>query len=86
MTTAPPALGAGTPDDCGPIVEVVARHVVLAPVDAGTYLRGSCPFCQSRAFLVRPSHETFHCFRCGLGGTAGMFLAYMEDHQRGTLF
>jgi DNA primase len=58
-----------SPED---IVELVGQHTTLRPNEQGQ-LRGSCPFCGSRAFVVRPKHGTFHCFGCGDGGDARMF-------------
>lgn len=56
------------------IAALVAQFTELCP--SGTdQLRGTCPFCQSTAFLVRPGHGTFHCLRCGEGGDARTFAA-----------
>ncbi|MGW5051546.1 CHC2 zinc finger domain-containing protein [Actinokineospora sp. NPDC004072] len=54
------------------IAELVGRHTALHPSGPGR-LRGTCPFCGSRAFVVRPVHGTFHCFRCGEGGDGPAF-------------
>lgn len=64
------------PDEPGRIVEVVTAHVALAA--AGDRLRGNCPFCGSRAFVVRPAHGTFHCLVCGEGGDAARFAAVID--------
>ncbi len=48
--------------------EVVALHVLLRPIRGDRrQLAGSCPFCDSGAFRVRPQHGTFRCFGCGEG-------------------
>ncbi|SFW88342.1 CHC2 zinc finger domain-containing protein [Amycolatopsis australiensis] len=63
----------------GDIVEVVGRHVALAP-HGDHQLRGDCPFCGSTApaFIVRPDHGTFHCLSCGEGGNAARFAAAID--------
>lgn len=64
------------------IATVVARHTVLQPIGADRWvLCGVCPFCRSRAFRVRPHHETFHCFSCGEGGDVPAFLAKINDNH-----
>lgn len=62
------------PPDPGRIVDLVSSHTDLSPNGEGR-LRGICPFCGSRAFVVRPPYGTFHCFRCGEGGDARAFAA-----------
>ena len=74
------ALGATEPPDPQQIVELVSRYTVLRPLGE-TQLQGSCPFCDSTAFRVRPTFGTFHCSRCGEGGDATMFTARIEDRR-----
>ena len=56
------------------IVEVVGRHVQLRK--GGANLSGLCPFHaeKSPSFSVSPSRQTYHCFGCGVHGTALNFL------------
>ncbi|EME59263.1 CHC2 zinc finger domain-containing protein [Amycolatopsis decaplanina] len=68
------AISAPEPPGPNGIVKVVAPHVELSPL-GDSQLQGSCPFCGSRAFRVRPAYGTFHCFGCGDGGDAQMFAA-----------
>uniref|UniRef100_UPI003F49B125 CHC2 zinc finger domain-containing protein n=1 Tax=Amycolatopsis sp. CA-293810 TaxID=3239926 RepID=UPI003F49B125 len=68
------AISAKEPPGPHGIVEVVSPHVKLSPL-GDSQLQGACPFCGSRAFRVRPTHGTFHCFGCGAGGDARMFAA-----------
>ncbi|MEO6082329.1 MAG: CHC2 zinc finger domain-containing protein [Umezawaea sp.] len=56
------------------IAELVGQHTTLRP-DGQGQLRGICPFCGSPAFVVRPEHGTFHCWRCGEGGDGRLFTA-----------
>jgi DNA primase len=56
------------------IYQLVSGHTVLHP-HGFDQLRGSCPFCRSSGFRVRPQHGTFHCFGCGEGGDAVAFTA-----------
>jgi len=71
ISTAAPDPEPGSP---GPIVALVGQYTESHP-SGGHQLRGACPFCRSTAFLVRPSHGTFHCLRCGEGGDARSFFA-----------
>jgi DNA primase len=73
------ALAATEPPDPQRIVEVVGRYTALRPL-GGTQLQGSCPFCGSTAFRVRPDFGTFHCWRCGHGGDATMFTTKIDNH------
>lgn len=78
-----PATAGSEPPDRRRIVEVVAAHIRLDPVQPGTLSgrwRGTCPFCGSRSFHVRPEFGTFHCFHCGQGGDAGAFLRLLDQH------
>lgn len=56
------------------IVDVVSRHVDLKK--AGINHKGLCPFHgeKSPSFIVSPSRQTYHCFGCGVHGTAVNFL------------
>lgn len=67
------------PEPPGPdgIVELVGRYTALRCSGDGQ-LRGTCPFCGSTAFRVRPGHGTFHCFRCGHGGDVRAFSAKIQ--------
>ncbi|GAA1315664.1 CHC2 zinc finger domain-containing protein [Saccharothrix xinjiangensis] len=77
-----PRTGVAAPDPPDPhdIVALVSRHVVLCPFTAGV-LRGTCPFCGSTAFQVRPGHGTYCCFRCGAGGDARQFATAIDQHH-----
>jgi DNA primase len=70
-----PAVGSSSSDpaDEYDVVELVGQHTTLRRL-GGAQLQGACPFCRSTALRVRPSHGTFHCFGCGEGGDAAMFL------------
>ncbi|MBN6040077.1 CHC2 zinc finger domain-containing protein [Amycolatopsis sp. 195334CR] len=67
-------IAAGQQPDPQDIRQVVGRHVLLRQHGVDQ-LRGSCPFCGSSAFRVRPPHGTFHCFGCGEGGDGATFTA-----------
>ena len=56
------------------IAEVVGQHVQLK--NAGTVLKGLCPFHGEKtpSFTVSPSRQTYHCFGCGVHGSAVGFL------------
>jgi len=56
------------------IVDIVGRHVQLKK--GGADLKGLCPFHgeKSPSFSVSPSRQTYHCFGCGVHGTALNFL------------
>lgn len=62
------------------IADVVGQHTTLRPYGPGDWT-GTCPFCRSEAFHVRPGHGTFHCFGCGEGGDPESFAAKIE-HRR----
>jgi DNA primase len=51
------------------IEDVVSQYVTLRNAGSGS-LKGLCPFHdeKSPSFNVRPSHHSFHCFGCGVGG------------------
>lgn len=57
------------------IVLAVTAYTALRPHGLGDALCGTCPFCGSSAFHVRPAHGSFHCFRCGEGGDSATFRA-----------
>ena len=56
------------------IVEIVGRAVNLKK--AGASYKGLCPFHGEKtpSFTVSPSHQTYHCFGCGVHGNAIGFL------------
>jgi DNA primase len=61
------------------IEEVVGEYVALRRAGAGS-LKGLCPFHEEKtpSFTVRPSHNTFHCFGCGEGGSVFDFIMKIE--------
>ncbi|MDQ3887058.1 MAG: DNA primase, partial [Actinomycetota bacterium] len=61
------------------IDEVIGDYVALRRAGAGS-LKGLCPFHDEKtpSLNVRPSHGTFHCFGCGVGGSAIDFLMKIE--------
>ena len=62
------------------IDEVVGDYVALRPAGPGS-LKGLCPFHdeKSPSFNVRTSHNTYHCFGCGEGGSVIDFIMKMEQ-------
>ncbi|MCM5679844.1 DNA primase [Schlegelella sp. S2-27] len=56
------------------IVEIVGRYVQLKK--AGLNFKGLCPFHGEKtpSFIVSPTRQTYHCFGCGVHGTAIDFL------------
>ena len=56
------------------IADVVGRHVQLRK--GGANLSGLCPFHAEKtpSFSVSPTRQTYHCFGCGVHGTAINFL------------
>ena len=56
------------------VVEVVGRHVQLKK--AGANYLGLCPFHgeKSPSFTVTPTKQFYHCFGCGVHGSAITFL------------
>lgn len=56
------------------IVELVGRYVQLKK--AGINYKGLCPFHgeKSPSFIVSPTRQTYHCFGCGVHGSAIDFL------------
>ncbi|OKI35297.1 hypothetical protein A6A25_24470 [Saccharothrix sp. CB00851] len=72
-------MAAFDPPDPRDIVAAVSPYAELSVLDVGV-LRGTCPFCGSTAFRVRPGHGTFCCYGCGEGGDARAFRAAVERH------
>ena len=63
------------------IVDLVGRYVKLRRV--GTNYRGLCPFHQEKtpSFYVNPQRGSYHCFGCGVGGSAIRFVMEHEGLQ-----
>jgi len=61
------------------IDEVIGDYVALRRAGAGS-LKGLCPFHDEKtpSLSVRPSHGTFHCFGCGVGGSVIDFVMRIE--------
>ncbi|GGM82865.1 DNA primase [Longimycelium tulufanense] len=59
--------------------DVVGEYVTLRRAGGGS-LKGLCPFHDEKtpSFNVRPSHGTFHCFGCGVGGDVIAFVRMIE--------
>jgi len=60
------------------IVELVGRYVKLKR--AGSNYSGLCPFHteKSPSFNVSPSRNSYHCFGCGVGGSA---IRFLQEHD-----
>lgn len=60
------------------IVEVIGSYFPLKR--AGTNFKALCPFHQEKtpSFTVSPQRQTFHCFGCGIGGSAFRFVMEYE--------
>ncbi len=60
------------------IVEVVGSYFPLKR--AGANFKALCPFHQEKtpSFHVNPQRQTFHCFGCGVGGSAFRFVMEYE--------
>jgi DNA primase len=60
------------------IVEVVGAYFPLKR--AGATFKALCPFHQEKtpSFIVSPQRQTFHCFGCGVGGSAFRFVMEYE--------
>jgi DNA primase len=60
------------------IVELVGKCLPLKKV--GKYWRGVCPFHpdKSPSFYVSPERQVYHCFGCGVGGSAITFVMQYE--------
>src|SRR2546427_3244734 len=60
------------------IVEVISSYFPLKR--AGANFKALCPFHQEKtpSFTVSPQRQTFHCFGCGVGGSAFRFLMDYE--------
>lgn len=50
------------------LVKLIGETVALSPAPLGFV--GVCPDCGERALNVLPARGIFHCFGCGIGGTA----------------
>ncbi|EHR50119.1 DNA primase, catalytic core [Saccharomonospora marina XMU15] len=61
------------------IDDVVGEYVALRRAGGGA-LKGLCPFHEEKtpSFNVRPTHGTFHCFGCGVGGDVIKFVMQIE--------
>ena len=61
------------------IVDLVGRYVSLRQM--GRSFKGLCPFHQEKtpSFHVHPERQIFHCFGCGEGGNAFVFLMKHEN-------
>ena len=61
------------------IVSVIGTRVVLKR--AGKSLKGLCPFHDEKtpSFNVDPDKQLYHCFGCGVGGTA---LTFLREYER----
>src|ERR1700726_3105258 len=60
------------------IVEVIGAYFPLKR--AGANFKALCPFHQEKtpSFHVNPQRQTFHCFGCGVGGSAFRFVMEYE--------
>jgi DNA primase len=60
------------------IVQLIGGYVPLKK--AGRYYKGLCPFHSERtpSFYVNQERQTYHCFGCGVGGTAINFVMVTE--------
>jgi DNA primase len=60
------------------IVQLIGEYVPLKK--AGRYYKGLCPFHSERtpSFHVNQERQTYHCFGCGVGGTAINFVMVTE--------
>ncbi len=61
------------------VVEVIDRRVPLKK--AGKSFKACCPFHNEKtpSFIVDQSKQFYHCFGCGVGGTAVKFLMEFEN-------
>lgn len=61
------------------IVELIAGYLPLKKV--GRNYRGLCPFHAERSpsFYVNPERQSYHCFGCGVGGTA---ISFVMAHEK----
>ncbi len=60
------------------IVELIGSYIPLKRV--GKYYRALCPFHTERSpsFYVNPERQSYHCFGCGVGGSAISFVMAYE--------
>src|SRR5581483_9077161 len=65
------------------IVEFIRGYVTLTP--AGKNFKGLCPFHKEKtpSFMVSPDRQSWHCFGCGLGGSAFDFVMKYENVEFG---
>ena len=63
------------------IVDLVGRYVKLRRT--GSVFKGLCPFHNEKtpSFQVSPSRGTYHCFGCGVGGSAIRFVMEHDGMQ-----
>jgi DNA primase len=61
------------------IDEVMGEYVALRRAGGGA-LKGLCPFHEEKtpSLSVRPTHGTFHCFGCGVGGDVIAFVMRID--------
>lgn len=60
--------------DTTDLVSTVSHYIPLKK--KGKVYKARCPFCRKRSFsfTVHPERQIFHCFACGEGGDAAIFL------------
>ena len=65
------------------IVEIVGERMTLKK--AGRHLKGLCPFHGEKtpSFIVSPDRQSFHCFGCGVGGSAFDFIMLIDHMEFG---
>jgi DNA primase len=44
------------------------HHPIVDLEPLGAYLRGTCPNCNEKTFLVSPQTDRYYCFGCGISG------------------
>ena len=58
------------------IVSLIAEYVDLT--EAGSQLKGVCPFCKSNTFTVSNDKQIYKYFRCNKGGGVISFVQEIE--------